>query len=289
MPRSILPFKISSTDPQTPLSVYPYNSRTVLHSFDPNTPETNYKYVAFRPGYAVQASELNDIQENFYKENTLFANMINFWGPYVGSPYAGSGDETTNIRYGGPGWEGATPLAPYGPGKQPDFDVLPAAGQPPLDEIPNLVDVTDNGTSITIQFNQGYYLTSVRTGTSVDNGFKYFVYLNYGDGNIGEALYTTTIAKASSGISYVGMFMTQSYVFPEGSGETLTDRTLQDNSASFYNVNGQGASRVSFNFNGIGVSGVNGGTDLSSISPVLYIDHGAGKVRYLSNLLIANI
>jgi len=83
--------------------------------------------------------------------------------------------------------------------------------------------------------------------------------------------------------------MTQSYVFPEGSGETLTDRTLQDNSASFYNVNGQGASRVSFNFNGIGVSGVNGGTDLSSISPVLYIDHGAGKVRYLSNLLIANI
>jgi len=288
MARSILPFKISSTEPQTPLSVAPYNSRVVLHSFDPNAFEENYKYVAFRPGYAVQAAELNEVQEYFYKENTLMATMINFWGYYVGTPYAGSGDEGTSLRYGGPGWDGATPLAPYGSGDQPGFDVIPAESQPRSSDIPNLVTVTDNGNSITIQLNQGYYLTEVKTGTDVDNGFKYFVYLNY-EGALGESLYTTTISKATSGISYVGLFLTQTYVLPEGGGDGATDRTLQDNSAGFYNINGLGAARVSFNFSGIGVAGVNGSTGIENISPVLYIDHSTGKVRYMSNLIITTV
>lgn len=288
MARSILPFKISSTEPQTPLSVPPYNSRTVLHSFDANATEENYKYVAFRPGYAVQAAELNEVQEYFYKENTLMANMINYWGFYVGTPYAGSGDEGTNLRYGGPGWAGATPLAPYGPGNQPGFDVIPPASQQSSTEIPNLVSVIDNGSSITIQLNQGYYLTEVKTGSDVDNGFKYFVYLNY-EGALGESLYTTTISKATSGVSYVGLFVTQTYVLPEGGGAGETDRTLQDNSAGFYNINGLGAARVSFNFSGIGVSGVNGSVGFDSIAPVLYIDHATGKVRYMSNLIITTV
>ena len=297
MARSILPFKVSQTDPVTPLSPTPYRSRTAIHSFNTFAEEKNYKYVAFRPGYAVQAAELNEIQEYWAKDNTLLAYMINAWGFYMGSPYEGSGDENTSLRYGGPGWDGATPIAPYGPQEQPAPGVVPPVSTPDPNEIPELVSITQTDTSITVQFNQGYYLSSVRTGTDVDNGFKYFIYLNY-VGNIGESAFTTTVQKFDSGISYIGFFVTQSYVTTPNENPLVgqqvdasagVDSTLYDNSAGFYNSSAIGAARVKFEFTGATSSGRGGAVGFSQMSPVLYIDHGTGKIRYMNNLPIGDI
>ena len=87
MPRSIRPFTVSQAEPRTPLSIAPYRSRDPIHFFNEDADEKNYKYVAFRPGYAVQAAELNEIQSYMAKENTLFATMVSEWGYYVGKPY----------------------------------------------------------------------------------------------------------------------------------------------------------------------------------------------------------
>ena len=288
MARNIRPFRLSQAEPKTPLSVPPYRSRTPIHFLNEDAENFNYKYVAFRPGYALQAAELNEIQEIQYMENTLYATMINEWGFYAGKPYDGSGDNESSIRYGGPGWDGATPITPYGPGLLPDFNVIPDPSRSELSEIVNLVSVTPTGTAVTIQFNQGYYLTSTRTGTDVDNGMKYWVYLNYG--SLGENSFTVSVPYATSGITYVGMFVTQSYVSAEEQDGGLTDTTLRDNSAGFYNDNANGASRVRFDFTGAASVGV-GGTisGLSNISPVLYIDHAANKVRYMNNLIIRDL
>ena len=290
MARSILPFKVSQTEPTTPLSPAPYRSRTAIHSFNEDAEEKNYKYIAFRPGYAVQAAELNEIQENAAKDNTLFAYMVNAWGFYCGKPYEGSGDEETSLRYGGPGWDGATPIAPYGPQDQPGENVVPRVSTPDLSEIPNLVQVTQNESNITFQFGQGYYLSAVKTGTEVDNGFKHFMYLNYVGGALGESAFTTTVPKLGSGISYVGLFMTQSYIAPPGeSGVQGDDNTLFDNGAGFYNRAAVGARRVKFEFTGAATSGVGGQVPLAEMSPVLYVDHSLGKIRYMNNLIIGDV
>jgi hypothetical protein len=296
MARNILPFRVSQQDPKTPLSPVPYRSRKAIHSFNQGTEEKNYKYVAFRPGYAVQASELNEIQENWHMDNTLFSYMINAWGFYCGKPYDGSGDEDTGLRYGGPGWDGATPLVPYGSGDLPDPNVVPPVSLPDSSDIPELVSVTQTATNITIQFNQGYYLTSVRTGTEVDNGFKYFVYLNY-VGGLGESVFTTTIPKSAGGITYVGLLMTQSYVAPpgeetsdpDGLNSAVGDSTLYDNSAGFYNRAATGAKRVKFEFTGAASAGTNGSVQPTQISPVLYANFNTGKIRYMNNVIVEDI
>jgi hypothetical protein len=84
-----------------PLSSLGYDSRvqTQVNS------KKNYCFIAFKPGYPLQASELNEIQEQFYVQQTLTSEMSYNWGgtPYTGNPSKGSA---------GPGWQGATPLAP---------------------------------------------------------------------------------------------------------------------------------------------------------------------------------
>ena len=39
----------------------------------------NYQMVAFKPGYALQASELNEIQEHFQMQLTLSISMMHNW------------------------------------------------------------------------------------------------------------------------------------------------------------------------------------------------------------------
>ena len=288
MPRSIRPFTVSQAEPRTPLSIAPYRSRDPIHFFNEDADEKNYKYVAFRPGYAVQAAELNEIQSYMAKENTLFATMVSEWGYYVGKPYVGSGDEESSLRYGGPGWDGACPLHPYGPGNLPGFDVIPPQARTDLVNNQTPISVTNTGSAVTIQFNQGYYLSSVRTGTEVDNGMKYWVYLNYG--SLGEGAFTISVPYAASGITYIGLFMTQSYYTAEEQDGFQTDTTLRDNSAGFYNQNANGAARVAFNFTGAASVGVNGTvTGLGNIAPVLYIDHSENKLRYMNNLILEEL
>jgi hypothetical protein len=77
-----------------PLKVKPYYSRI-------SNQTTNYPMLAFTPGYALQASELNEIQENFFVQQTLSNGMLANW-PLTG--------ETGSGTLGYPMWNGAVPF-----------------------------------------------------------------------------------------------------------------------------------------------------------------------------------
>ncbi len=76
-----------------PLSGDPYFSRT-SNNMD-SVDIKNYFLVGFKPGFPLQASELNEVQEQFFVQQTLTAMCINDW--------YGKGTA-------GPFWSGATPL-----------------------------------------------------------------------------------------------------------------------------------------------------------------------------------
>lgn len=85
-----------------PLHVRPYYSR--LTTFTTNTASLvkNYPLIAFTPGYALQAAELNEIQENFYIQQTLTQDLFKNW------PLTGNSDG--DLKF--PIWDGAVPLLP---------------------------------------------------------------------------------------------------------------------------------------------------------------------------------
>lgn len=79
-----------------PLVNQPYYSRVGL---DPG----KYQMVAFKPGYPLQASELNEIQDQLYVQQSLNTMMWANWCTFNVARIANSK---------GPGWDGATPLTP---------------------------------------------------------------------------------------------------------------------------------------------------------------------------------
>ena len=93
----------------SPLSRYPYNSRTSKNEFSTISDAKNYILHGFKPGNALQASELNEIQENFYKNLTLNNHLLQNW-IFIGSPdfTSGNGDPIK-----GPSWIGAVPFDPF--------------------------------------------------------------------------------------------------------------------------------------------------------------------------------
>lgn len=93
----------------TPLSAYPYNSRIAKSEFSTTQPAKNHILHGFIPGNALQASELNEIQENFYKNLTLHNYLLSNW-IFIGSPDFTSGN--TDPVYG-PSWIGAVPFHPF--------------------------------------------------------------------------------------------------------------------------------------------------------------------------------
>jgi hypothetical protein len=97
-----------------PLTSDPYFSR----SFDnlDTADFKNYYITGFKPGYPLQASELNEIQEQFYLQQTLNNTCMNLWW--------GTGGNT------GPFWEGATPIIPLN-----SSDIAAIAGSSTLKNI----------------------------------------------------------------------------------------------------------------------------------------------------------
>ena len=76
MARNIEPLKVGGdgNNPSFPLTPSPFNSRVESElSFagggGANSPK-NYQFVAYRPGFPLQASELNEIQEHFQMQMT---------------------------------------------------------------------------------------------------------------------------------------------------------------------------------------------------------------------------
>jgi hypothetical protein len=87
-----------------PLSVSPYYSRVTNLTANSATPY-NYPLIAFTPGYALQASELNEIQETFYVQQSLTQGMFANW-PLTGEV----GQVGATLKY--PMWNGAVPYNP---------------------------------------------------------------------------------------------------------------------------------------------------------------------------------
>ena len=85
-----------------PLKANPFRSRIELQM----DAAKNYYAVAFRPGFPLQAAELNEMQEIFYVQQTLTQTMMHKWLT----------KEIFNNESGGsvqgPGWDGCTPIQP---------------------------------------------------------------------------------------------------------------------------------------------------------------------------------
>ena len=82
-----------------PLNKTPYHSRVSTHA----EAGKNYSMLAFNPGYALQAAELNEIQELFFVNQNLTQRMNANW------IRINSGQTTA---FTAPFWEGLIPLSP---------------------------------------------------------------------------------------------------------------------------------------------------------------------------------
>ena len=82
-----------------PLNKTPYHSRVSTHA----EAGKNYSMLAFNPGYALQAAELNEIQELFFVNQNLTQRMNANW------IRINSGQTTA---FTAPFWEGLIPLNP---------------------------------------------------------------------------------------------------------------------------------------------------------------------------------
>jgi len=185
--------------PSFPLSTDPYNSRVEEQELSWATNSDgligrnakNYQFIGFRPGFPLQASELNEMQEHFQMQMSLYISMMHNWitsgpGPlWSGYDSSSAGNEgstswdtldspATGIGVGGginaqtnavehnpqfaisaPGWIGACPLYPYnGPYIGTNFNSTAQNGK--------MVSVTQSGNSITVNVHPGWWLVEPR-------------------------------------------------------------------------------------------------------------------------------
>ena len=109
--------------PSFPLQASPYYSRVEAQEIDIEEgidPPKNYQFIAFRPGFALQASELNEIQEHFQMQLSLSIAMMHnwitsgvgtHWGSYDKDNSGGEGSNAvpTNVPENGIGVGGVSP------------------------------------------------------------------------------------------------------------------------------------------------------------------------------------
>ena len=116
-----------------------YNSRVSEFISRP----VNYILTGYKPGYALQASELNELQEQFYLQQTLSNRCLFNWLTSTGTPK--------------PFWNGCTPYSP------------------------SQVGVVNNGTNITITVNSGWYYIIDKSylsgGSSLNSGLGFWTYI----------------------------------------------------------------------------------------------------------------
>ena len=269
---------------ELPLTPAPHLSRVTQHELSRDLSDggsKNYKHVAFRPGYALQAAELNEIQEHFQLQMTLTINMHHNWitsgRPSLWSSSSqvttGIGNAVDNPDYtiSAPGWKGTCPLFPF------NSPYVPGGAT-------NLVEVEPNAAGgIFVQFRPGWFLTEIMAQQQAGedlaaiNGLKYWVYNNI---EVGEG---SVIVPPPVSLTYVGFTTSSSYVLPEEDG------SLYDN-AGLYSQGSPstgGASRYQVSLNS--VQSISADDALSeNVSRVLKIDPEDRSIRYMNNLLIAN-
>ena len=316
-------------DGSFPLTPKPYYSRTEDKNvnFDDNALDEkgNYKSIAFRPGFSLQASELNEIQENFQLQMSLTISMMHHWitsgagylwrpweshspggeggawdGDFPSVPETGigiggvaGGGHQQDLVVSGPGWRGATPLHPFeSPYQQPNS----TAGL-------KSVHVLSGNNKVTLTFNPGWWLiedkghwNGVDDMPNLVSGLKHWIYLK----NPIEHEVTTTNRGR---YIVVGLKLNTEYIECGTSTDGTQDEELADNATGTSNSASCGASRYSVNFLGdiqttdaaddIAIPdsawglGEQGFVDRENMNPVCVIDTESTEVRYMNNLLIA--
>lgn len=204
------PFKIDF-----PLSILPFNSRveSQLNS------DKNYYLVGFKPGFPLQAAELNEMQEIFYVQQTLTQTMFANWGvkQYL---------EQVGVAMTQTPWNGCTPLDP------------------------NLIEVNTGTTSIDLTFNSGWYLVK---SSNFNGGLGVWIYIAMPS----TPLAGFNPGSSSSVAGDYGLILKSTLInctknSPAGTNE---DRTLQD-SSNINVINGPcGAARMKLQVVGFGRQG----------------------------------
>jgi len=274
-------YKGGSPDGSFPLTPKPYYSRTEDKNvnFDSNDIEHekgNYKSIAFRPGFSLQASELNEIQENFQLQMSLTISMMHnwitsgagsLWTPWQSNSPGGEGGDAqignfptsppqTGIGVGGiaggnhsqekvvsgPGWRGATPLHPFiSPYQQPNNTTAKKS-----------VDASTSTGPLVITFNPGWWLVEDKghwKGIEDDmpnqiSGLKHWIYLK--DKIEQEVPTSNNVGRYIT----VGLKLETDYIECGTSTDGSQDEELADNATGTPNSASCGASRYTINFVG---------------------------------------
>lgn len=228
-----------------PLSEFPYNSRTELAEAIGNK---NYISVGFKPGFPLQASELNEVQDIFALNQNLTTSMINWWQ----SNDLGNPSVDTNIpKIYGPGWLGTTPLWPE------------AFENQILGPTTNLFSYTENASQITIKAKVGWYLVYSR-----ESNLKHWI-------KLGTELQRTITPLTSD--NYIGFYV---YYRSINSGN---DGSLNDNST--LPTSSPGADRIQLNIDT--ASGLISNTNYN-IEPTNTLIDGVSYIRSFSPIARAN-
>ena len=250
----------------TPLKNAPYFSRVASTNIIDSVDNVNYPMLAFKPGYALQASELNEIQENFYVQKTLSDNLLQKWWK-TGTNLQLTGVATESLY--GPGWEGVIPLDPL----QLTSAIIPYGGD-------NILTISPNSAG---GYPAGYRWYLVTDPTTK---FKFWMSINVISLNI--SLLTNTLPA----LTYVGLKINASYVNCS-STETDPGYIFNDNSSGNYIQNTCGASRYKIAPRATPWSARGDLVD-SNFLPLLKIrknadaaSQGVILIQYMNNYLIA--
>jgi len=248
----------------------PYFSRVNLHE---NTGDANnYVMVAFKPGQPLQAAEVNEIQDHFYRMSSLTTQMQHNWlgGPGLlwDSDYNGGSDglihedtigigqdDGTGLVVHGPGWSGTTPLYPF--------------NNPSLtsNANTNLVSVVIGTNSISVTCRKGWYLVESPLGRF--KGLKVWMHLN-------DDITKGGLPK-TGGEYYVGFAVNVSHV------NSSIDETLEDQTEQGSSITSATADRIKISITSLD-NGAVGGT---TVSPIIKVLSGyRSEIRYMNNLLI---
>ena len=311
-------------NPSFPLEVQPLNSRVedelTFGNGEVNPNPKNYQFIGFRPGFPLQASELNEIQEHYQMQLTLTINMMNNWitsgaGPmwrdgtvnYPGDgSMLGDGPPNTSIGQGGmpngghvqqfavsgPGWRGSTPLNPF---------ESPYVGGVSN----NQVTVTANANTVGIVFNPGWWLVELPQTNPTTNdgqfvsGLKHWIYLNES-----YTLNPIDVSGLQDIEIPVGLVLQSLYYnccSDTDDPNNPCDPELGDNSANFANPAACGGNRYAVNITGAGTVSsafwpANAETSWSTdaqnqynkLSLVCKVNPQRRTVRYMNNIVLAS-
>ena len=173
-----------------PMTDNPYGSRLssqIALPISERQNTKNYHLLGFAPQRALQAEDLNEIQERFMVNNTLTQQMWSNWNSF----------NNMQMCEFGPGWFGTTPLHPYewksniryldefiyAPGNADDLIFEKPKNLITIDHKEFFEIVNGNPTShyaIQLTLNPGWYYindTYTTSSTHDSSGFKYWYYL----------------------------------------------------------------------------------------------------------------